>query len=117
MYKRAANLVGPNLGTEATSHSASSGPVKLEDLQRILNNIGPAGNIYCELMFTHSWLSVSLEPDPFWFLILYFADSIGDPDGGIVCFAISYSPCYLLDYKHSVCKISDAMTFKVEGLT
>ncbi|KAK4255837.1 hypothetical protein QN277_008781 [Acacia crassicarpa] len=45
LSSRAVNLVGPNLGTEATSHSASSGPVKLEDLQRILNNIGPADSI------------------------------------------------------------------------
>ena len=41
---RAANLVVPNLGVEATSDVTSSGPVKLEDLQRILSNIGPAGN-------------------------------------------------------------------------
>ncbi|XP_019446461.1 PREDICTED: 26S proteasome regulatory subunit RPN13-like isoform X1 [Lupinus angustifolius] len=44
---RAANLIVPNLGVEATSDvSSSSGPVKLEDLQRILSNIGgPADNI------------------------------------------------------------------------
>ncbi|XLS86289.1 hypothetical protein HN51_036455 [Arachis hypogaea] len=40
---RAANLVVPNLGMEATSDVTSSGPVKLADLQRILSNIGPAG--------------------------------------------------------------------------
>ncbi|KAL3021691.1 hypothetical protein AAZX31_05G206000 [Glycine max] len=40
---RAANLGIPNLGVEATSDVTSSGPVKLEDLQRILSNIGPAG--------------------------------------------------------------------------
>ncbi|KAL1364157.1 hypothetical protein AAHE18_03G198000 [Arachis hypogaea] len=39
---RAANLVVPNLGMEATSDVTSSGPVKLADLQRILSNIGPA---------------------------------------------------------------------------
>ncbi|KAJ1438037.1 UCH-binding domain [Sesbania bispinosa] len=42
---RAANLVVPNLGVEATSDVPSSGPVKLEDLQRILSNIGPADSI------------------------------------------------------------------------
>eukprot|EP00256_Glycine_max_P069711 XP_025984306.1 26S proteasome regulatory subunit RPN13-like isoform X2 [Glycine max] len=40
---QAANLGIPNLGVEATSDVTSSGPVKLEDLQRILSNIGPAG--------------------------------------------------------------------------
>ncbi|XP_004503559.1 26S proteasome regulatory subunit RPN13 [Cicer arietinum] len=50
---RAANLVVPNLGMDATSDVTSSGPVKLEDLQRILSNIGPA------------------------------SDSILDPDGGL----------------------------------
>ncbi|KAL2342631.1 hypothetical protein Fmac_003916 [Flemingia macrophylla] len=34
-----------NLGVEATSDVTSSGPVKLEDLQRILSNIGPSDNI------------------------------------------------------------------------
>lgn len=44
MTTRAGNLVVPNLGTEAISDvSSSSGPVKLEDLQRILSNIGSAG--------------------------------------------------------------------------
>ncbi|XP_019422183.1 PREDICTED: 26S proteasome regulatory subunit RPN13-like [Lupinus angustifolius] len=44
---RAANLIVPNLGVEATSDvSSSSGLVKLEDLQRILSNIGgPADSI------------------------------------------------------------------------
>ncbi|MED6157626.1 regulatory particle non-ATPase [Stylosanthes scabra] len=42
---RAANLVVPNLGMEATSDVTSSGPVKLADLQRILSNIGPADSI------------------------------------------------------------------------
>ncbi|CAH9128479.1 unnamed protein product [Cuscuta epithymum] len=37
---RAGNLVGPSMGTEATSEVTSSGPVKLADLQRILSNIG-----------------------------------------------------------------------------
>ncbi|KAG7945095.1 hypothetical protein I3843_15G136100 [Carya illinoinensis] len=42
---RAGNLVGPNLGVDVTSEvTSSSGPVKLEDLQRILSNIGPADN-------------------------------------------------------------------------
>lgn len=41
---RAGNLVVPNLGAEVSSDvTSSSGPVKLEDLQRILSNIGPAG--------------------------------------------------------------------------
>jgi hypothetical protein len=45
--ERAANLFAPNLGVDATSDVTSSGPVKLEDLQRILSNIGPAaGNIF-----------------------------------------------------------------------
>ncbi|KAJ4709172.1 Regulatory particle non-ATPase 13 [Melia azedarach] len=40
---RAGNLVVPNLGAEVSSDvTSSSGPVKLEDLQRILSNIGPA---------------------------------------------------------------------------
>lgn len=34
----------PNLGAEVISDvTSSSGPVKLEDLQRILSNMGPAG--------------------------------------------------------------------------
>ncbi|CAL5215016.1 unnamed protein product [Lathyrus oleraceus] len=41
---RAANLFVPNLGVDATSDVSSSGPVKLEDLQRILSNIGPAAD-------------------------------------------------------------------------
>ncbi|XP_021891418.1 26S proteasome regulatory subunit RPN13 isoform X2 [Carica papaya] len=41
---RAGNLVLPNLGTEVISDvTSSSGPVKMEDLQRILSNIGAAG--------------------------------------------------------------------------
>ncbi|OWM89229.1 26S proteasome regulatory subunit RPN13 isoform X1 [Punica granatum] len=40
---RAGNLVGPSLGAEGTSDVTSSGPVKLEDLQRILSSIGPEG--------------------------------------------------------------------------
>ncbi|KAE8660299.1 26S proteasome regulatory subunit RPN13 [Hibiscus syriacus] len=40
---RAGNLSVPNLGAEAISDvTSSSGPVKLEDLQRILSSIGPA---------------------------------------------------------------------------
>ncbi|KAL0315941.1 UNVERIFIED_CONTAM: 26S proteasome regulatory subunit RPN13 [Sesamum radiatum] len=39
---RAGNLVGPSMGTEATSDVTSAGPVKLADLQRILSNIGAA---------------------------------------------------------------------------
>lgn len=42
---RAANLFAPNLGVEATSDVTSSGPVRLEDLQRILGNIGSADSI------------------------------------------------------------------------
>ncbi|KAK7841716.1 26s proteasome regulatory subunit rpn13 [Quercus suber] len=39
----AGNLVVPNFSADVTSEvSSSSGPVKLEDLQRILSNIGPA---------------------------------------------------------------------------
>ncbi|KAG6736685.1 hypothetical protein POTOM_060430 [Populus tomentosa] len=38
---RTGNLVVPDLGAEVTS---SSGPVKLEDLQRILSNIGGGGS-------------------------------------------------------------------------
>jgi len=40
---RTGNLVVPDLGAEVTS---SSGPVKLEDLQRILSNIG-GGGMFC----------------------------------------------------------------------
>ncbi|EXC12814.1 Proteasomal ubiquitin receptor ADRM1 [Morus notabilis] len=40
---RAGNLIVPNLGAEVSSDvTSSSGAVKLEDLQRILSNIGPA---------------------------------------------------------------------------
>ncbi|XP_047324024.1 26S proteasome regulatory subunit RPN13 isoform X2 [Impatiens glandulifera] len=42
---RAGNLVGPNIGGEITSDATSSGPVKLADLQRILSNIGPTGEV------------------------------------------------------------------------
>ncbi|XP_058209346.1 26S proteasome regulatory subunit RPN13 isoform X2 [Rhododendron vialii] len=42
---RAGNLVGSSMGTEVTSDVTSSGPVKLADLQRILSNIGPAGEV------------------------------------------------------------------------
>ncbi|XP_030493367.2 26S proteasome regulatory subunit RPN13 [Cannabis sativa] len=55
MSSRAGNLIVPNLGADVSSDvSSSSGPVKLEDLQRILSNIGPAA-----------------------------ADVAGDPDGGL----------------------------------
>ncbi|KAM6570639.1 hypothetical protein CsatB_018624 [Cannabis sativa] len=55
MSSRAGNLIVPNLGADVSSDvSSSSGPVKLEDLQRILSNIGPAT-----------------------------ADVAGDPDGGL----------------------------------
>ncbi|XP_050218639.1 26S proteasome regulatory subunit RPN13 isoform X1 [Mercurialis annua] len=40
---RAGNLVLPNLGAEVSDVSSSSGPVKLEDLKRILSNIGHGG--------------------------------------------------------------------------
>ncbi|XP_024016729.1 26S proteasome regulatory subunit RPN13 [Eutrema salsugineum] len=42
---RAGNLVVPNVSTEVSDVSSSSQPVKLADLQRILNNLssGPAG--------------------------------------------------------------------------
>ncbi|OMO53228.1 26S proteasome complex ubiquitin receptor, subunit Rpn13 [Corchorus capsularis] len=41
---RAGNLTVPNLGAEAISDvTSSSGPVKLEDLQRILSSIGSGG--------------------------------------------------------------------------
>ncbi|KAF7822453.1 26S proteasome regulatory subunit RPN13 [Senna tora] len=49
LSSRAANLVGPNLGAEA-SNDVTSGPVKLEDLRRILSNIGPAGNKFYLLL-------------------------------------------------------------------
>ena len=41
---RAGNLVGPSMGAEASGDVTSSGPVKLADLQRILSNIGSAGD-------------------------------------------------------------------------
>lgn len=40
---RAGNLVVPNLSTEASDVSSSSGPVRLVDLQRILNNLSGSG--------------------------------------------------------------------------
>ncbi|KAK7369830.1 hypothetical protein VNO80_11875 [Phaseolus coccineus] len=42
---RAANLGIPNLRVEATSDAPSAGRVRLEDLQRILSDIGPADSI------------------------------------------------------------------------
>lgn len=42
---RGGNLVGTNIGTEVISDVSSSGPVKLEDLQRILSGIQPVGDI------------------------------------------------------------------------
>ncbi|XP_014508640.1 26S proteasome regulatory subunit RPN13 [Vigna radiata var. radiata] len=42
---RAANLGIPNLRVEATNDVPSSGRVRLEDLQRILSDIGPADSI------------------------------------------------------------------------
>lgn len=57
MTFRAGNLVVPNLGGEAISDvTSSSGPVKLEDLQRIFSNIGPAG-----LFFSHIILFLFLN--------------------------------------------------------
>lgn len=44
MSSRAGILLEPNLGAEVSSDvTSSSGPVKLEDLQRILSNIDRAG--------------------------------------------------------------------------
>jgi hypothetical protein len=44
---RTGNLVVPDLGAEVMSDvTSSSGPLKLEDLQRILSNIG-AGGMFC----------------------------------------------------------------------
>ncbi|KAJ4869387.1 26S proteasome regulatory subunit RPN13 [Raphanus sativus] len=45
---RAGNLVVPNVSTEVSDVSSSSGPVKLADLQRILNNLssGPVGILF-----------------------------------------------------------------------
>ncbi|KFK32498.1 hypothetical protein AALP_AA6G250100 [Arabis alpina] len=40
---RAGNLAVPNLSTDVSDVTSSSGPVKLADLQRILNNLGPVG--------------------------------------------------------------------------
>ncbi|XP_048329605.1 26S proteasome regulatory subunit RPN13 isoform X1 [Ziziphus jujuba] len=62
---RAGNLIGSNLGAEVTSEAtSSSGPVKLEDLQRILSNIGPTDSDTCNDM-------------------VLVADGAGDPDGGL----------------------------------
>lgn len=49
---RAGNLVVPNVSTEVSDVSSSSGPVKLADLQRILNNLssGPVGKILNRLV-------------------------------------------------------------------
>ena len=50
---RAGNLVVPNPGAEAISDvTSSSGPVKLEDLQRILSNIDARG-MFSESTFVH----------------------------------------------------------------
>lgn len=54
LLPRAGNLIGSNLGAEVTSDvTSSSGPVKLEDLQRILSNIEPAGTSYLLKNFYH----------------------------------------------------------------
>lgn len=67
LLKRAANLVVPNLGVEATSDVTSSGLVKLEDLQRILSNLGPAGNkFHWEMLFYA--LTTVLRPNLFFLL-------------------------------------------------
>ncbi|CAH2060398.1 unnamed protein product [Thlaspi arvense] len=60
---RAGNLVVPNLSTEVSDVSSSSGPVKLVDLQRILNNIsaGPVGIILYLLVLR---LSISFSSYP-----------------------------------------------------
>lgn len=50
---RAGNLVGPSMGAEAISEVTSSGPVKLADLQRILNNIGSTGIFSLVLLVGH----------------------------------------------------------------
>ncbi|XP_052199212.1 26S proteasome regulatory subunit RPN13 [Diospyros lotus] len=42
---RAGNLVGTSVGAEVTGDVDSSGPVKLADLQRILSNIAPSGEV------------------------------------------------------------------------
>ncbi|KAF3551089.1 hypothetical protein DY000_02002750 [Brassica cretica] len=49
---RAGNLVVPNVSTEVSDVSSSSGPVKLADLQRILNNLssGPAGILFIQYL-------------------------------------------------------------------
>lgn len=39
----AGNLIGPSVGGELRGDATSSGPVKLEDLQRILSSIEPEG--------------------------------------------------------------------------
>lgn len=85
------------MGAEATSDvTSSSGPVKLEDLQRILSNIGPEGTFFsvvshvqyyffifyffnlniCLLMFL---LFFALK---FVFFTIHIADMAGDTDGG-----------------------------------
>lgn len=61
MACRAGNLVVPNLGAEVISDvSSSSGPVKLEDLQRILSNIEPAG---IGLLHGNSCQCISTSPE------------------------------------------------------
>lgn len=60
---RAGNLVVPNLSTEVSDVTSSSGPVKLADLQRILNNLsaGPVGTIlYLLVLFLSISFLVSL---------------------------------------------------------
>ncbi|WCJ34664.1 regulatory particle non-ATPase 13 [Euphorbia peplus] len=61
---RAGNLVLPNFGSEVTSDvSSSSGPVKLEDLQRILSNIGQGGTSSAEDPDGGLGLGDILKPD------------------------------------------------------
>ncbi|CAN8246926.1 unnamed protein product [Cochlearia groenlandica] len=47
---RAGNLVVPNLSTEVSDVTSSSGPVKLADLQRILNNLSSGPSVLGDIL-------------------------------------------------------------------
>lgn len=74
---RAGNLVVPNVSTEVSDVSSSSGPVKLADLQRILNNLssGPVGKILNRLVLP----SISFSGFPLIYSFRYVDIILGIP--------------------------------------
>lgn len=85
MSSRAGILVEPNFGAEVSSDvTSSSGPVKLEDLQRILSNIDPAGIKFSPYII-HLYISLFshfVELLYLLSLLVSSADTALDPDEG-----------------------------------